>query len=124
MINMILCDDSFLSETSLPESYYGWAAFPTLFRDGKQPVRGNLILFRIQSKNKKKKKIMPPPLTALTIITPDADVEHEYEMYPLCKAEVAHMLKDRLNNLEKGMYSRRDWRHTILQRERQITLAE
>lgn len=125
VINMMLCDDCFLTQENQAPSYYGWACFPHWYREGKRPVRGNLILFRIQTKNRKKKEqrknVGQKDKIMQIVTTADSDLEYEYEMHPLCKAEVAHILRDRLNNLESGQYSRRAWRHVMLQKERLIS---
>ena len=100
--------------------------FYEVFRDGVK-VRGNLVLFRIQTKNREFKKleqqqIYPVTISFLCMMSPDGDIDYECEIRRL-RLHIA-MLKDILNNLENDMYSRRTWRHVMLQEEKKMMFSQ
>lgn len=120
IVYMVLCDDSFLNQRGLETSYYGGACFPYAY-EGKD-VRGNLVIFRLAVKNKEWRP-MPSPGGLSNLIfepTDDSNLTFEYEMFPVCKAEVAHMLQERRRAMDNGSYTRRLWRTQIRRTETQI----
>mmetsp|Transcript_8446 Transcript_8446/g.12783 ORF Transcript_8446/g.12783 Transcript_8446/m.12783 type:complete len:354 (+) Transcript_8446:123-1184(+) len=116
----MMSDDSFLMQMDLQPSYYGGACYPQHVRNGKQ-VRGNVVVFQIILKNKVIKKQLNRGGSAFNLcLTDDSDLKYEYEMYPISKASVAHMLQERMNVLEDKSFTRRMWRHVIRQKEREV----
>ena len=119
-IIFVMFDDSFLTQMDLEPSYYGGACYPGHIRNGKQ-VRGNLVIFQIMLKEKElKKKTKRQPNGGEFIVTDDEDLLYEYEMYPVSKATVAHILQERMKVLEDGSFTRRMWRNQIRMKEAEV----
>ena len=124
---MVLSDDAFTIPEGSPnqkDSYYGASVFPSVVQAGKQ-VRGNLVVYKTLLKNKQwrapEQHISP---LVNFMLGDDSNLQFEFEMYPICKAEIAHMLVERRRALEENGYSRRMWRHAIRQKERQVEQPE
>jgi hypothetical protein len=123
-VYMVLSDDSFAIPTQAPdlqESYYGAGLFPSIIRQGKK-VRGNLVIYKILLKNKqwRSQPEVSPNIAFMWVLGDDSTLLYEYEMYPLCKAEIAHMLVERRRALDEDGYTRRTWRKVLRQREAEI----
>jgi hypothetical protein len=54
--------------------------------------------------------------------TDDDDLQFEYELYPITKAEIGHMLQERRHAIEQGKYTRRQWRQIVRGKERTIEM--
>ena len=115
----VICDDNFIGQEKLPSNYYGGAMITDPVRKGKS-ARGNFVIFRTVLKNKKRIPAMDPIAAIAVALTDDTDLAFEYEMYPMCKAEIAHMLQERRIAIDNGAYTRRMWRAHNRQRERAI----
>lgn len=121
-VYLVLSDDCFANPAQSPglaESYYGGMLFPSTVRRG-QAVRGNIVVFKLMLKNKQWKTLESSRGSLMLIYTDDANLHYEYEMYPLCKAEVAHMLMERSKAMKNDGYTRRMWRAVQRSAERQI----
>jgi hypothetical protein len=121
-IMFVMSDDSFLTQMDLQTSYYGGACYPEYIIDpeyrgnGKQ-VRGNIVIFQIMLKNKKLRQLKQKTNGLQVLLSDDVDLFYEYEMYPVSKASVAHMLQERMKVLEDGSFTRRMWRTHIRLKE-------
>jgi len=122
-VYLVLSDDCFCNPAQSPglaKSYYGGMLFPSTVRGGKA-VRGNLVVTKLLVKNKQWRALEDLPHGGIMLIcTDDANLHFEYEMYPLCKAEVAHMLMERSKAMKFGGYTRRMWRAVQRSAELQI----
>eukprot|EP00985_Skeletonema_marinoi_P027499 scaffold22683_cov92-Skeletonema_marinoi.AAC.1 len=115
----LMHDDNFIGRTDMATSFYGDACFPWA-REGKH-VRGNLVIFKLMIKNKKRVARNYPALARLICIqTDDDDLQFEYELCPTTKAEVGHMLQERRKAIEQGKYTRRQWRQKVRGKERAV----
>jgi hypothetical protein len=76
--------------------------------------RGNVVIFRLQiTKRSWRGTPTGSPLNLLLQMTEDANFQFEYELQPICKAEIAQMLHERTKALEENAFTRRTWRsHT------------
>ena len=120
-VYFVYCDDAFERQTGLTPSYYGKALFPP----GKR-VRGNLVIFKCMLNNKRRKA---NPLNASSssssssplyiLLADDSDLEYEFILSPINKAEIAHLMSERRNAMEQGAYTHRMWRYSLRQAERQ-----
>jgi hypothetical protein len=116
---VVLCDDCFQNPVQSPGlelSYYGRACFN--IPPGKE-CRGNLVIFRLMAK-KKQWRPSPKGFDLLFQLTDDSGLQFEYEIYPVCKAEVAHMLSERRKALDQGAFTPRMWRSRVRAKERLI----
>ena len=112
----LMYDDNFIGQTDLAVSYYGDACFPWA-RDNKH-VRGNLVIFKLLIKNKKRFERDLTGVRMMLDCSDDSDLQFQYELYPITKAEIAHMLQERRKAIEQGNYTRRQWRYKIRRVER------
>jgi len=110
----LLCDDCFQNPNQAPnleKSYYGRALFPL---QPEQFCRGNIVLYKIALKNKRRK---PPARgvgpSVFLALSDDSDLVFEYELYPMTKAEVAYMLAERMRSKESGVLTRRLLRNEL-----------
>ena len=118
IVYMLMYDDNFLNQRDLQVSYYGDACFQSARDDNH--ARGNIVIFKLLIKNKKR---MKRDLSAYRFVyfgSDDSDLQHEYELYPITKAEIGHMLQERRKAIEQGKYTRRQWRYKIREAERMI----
>jgi len=115
------CDDAFQMQDDLAPSYYGKTLFPPL-ESGKE-VRGNLVVYKIYVKNKRRVETPKNPLAFLELqLTDDADLEFEYIVFPMNKAELALLLSERAKAMDDGAYTTRMWRYPIRAAEQKIEL--
>eukprot|EP00984_Skeletonema_dohrnii_P018987 scaffold8991_cov155-Skeletonema_dohrnii-CCMP3373.AAC.32 len=115
----LMHDDNFIGRTDMATSFYGDACFPWA-REGKH-VRGNLVIFKLMIKNKKRvARNYPAAASLICIETDDDDLQFEYELCPTTKAEVGHMLQERRKAIEQGKYTRRQWRQKVRGKERAV----
>lgn len=119
-VYMIMYDDNFLSEMELSPSYYGDACFPHA-REGNH-TRGNVVIFKLFLKNKKRKKTGLSHMMTF-ICSDDDDLEFEHILYPVTKAEIAFMLQERMTAIEQGKYTRRQWRYVIRRAEKRVEIT-
>jgi hypothetical protein len=61
----------------------------------------------------------PFPLLMLQM-TDDADLQFEYVLFPMNKAELALLLHERKKAMDRGAYTTRMWRNHVRAKERQI----
>jgi hypothetical protein len=114
------CDDSFQSQMALDPNYYARALFPPL-PAGKQ-VRGNIVVYKhLLIEKRRKSKPSSSPLLWLQM-TDDADLEFEFILIPMNKAELAHVLSERCQAMEQGAYTTRMWRSSIRAKEQEIEI--
>ena len=115
LVYFMWCDDSFLTEMTLDPSCYGEAVFPPL-PAGKK-ARGNIVIYKVLLKNQRRKPpvhVRNPQSTNMFQLTDDADMEFEFALAPVNKAETALMLSERKKCMEKGAYTALFmWRHPI-----------
>lgn len=121
IVFMLMYDDNFLNQSDMAPSYYGDACFPHV-REGKR-VRGNLVIFKLCLRNKKRKESSRDS-TMQIACSDDDDLEFEYLLYPITKAEIAHMLQERRNAIKQGKYTRRQWRYEIRKEERRFEITK
>jgi len=113
----VMFDDDFLNRRDLGQSYYGDACFDWV-RSGRH-TRGNLVIWKLLVKNKRREpRHFRSPL--VISFTADVDLCFEWEIVPITKAEIAHLLKERMTAIETGQFTRRQWRNVIHEREREI----
>lgn len=112
----LMHDDNFIGQTNLAISYYGDACFPWA-RQGKH-MRGNLLIFKLMFKNKRRVERNFGRAFFLCIQSDDDDLQFEYELYPISKAEIGHILQERRKAIEQGKYTRRQWRQIVRGKER------
>jgi MYND finger len=122
VIYFVWFDDCFQTQLSMPSSYYGEGLLPPL-SPGKL-VRGNLVVskFILKAKQRKSKPAQSPVLTIQ--LTDDADVQFEYILVPMNKAELALMLSERKHAMELGAYTTRMWRYQIRLKERLLEVQK
>lgn len=116
----LMHDDNFIGRTDMEKSYYGDACFPWA-REGKS-VRGNLVIFKLMFNNKKRIVHDYSGANFVCVQTDDDDLQFEYELYPITKAEIGHMLQERRHAIEQGKYTRRQWRQIVRGKERTIEM--
>jgi len=102
-------------------SYYGAACFA--LPSGKV-CRGNIAIFRLMLTERKWKTTTPTGADVLFQMSDDDSFEFEYELYPVCKAEVAQLLYERTKALEEGAFTRRTWRSQTRRLERNEELSK
>mmetsp|Transcript_35229 Transcript_35229/g.77131 ORF Transcript_35229/g.77131 Transcript_35229/m.77131 type:complete len:385 (-) Transcript_35229:91-1245(-) len=116
VVYRVMFDDDFLSRRDLDASYYGDACFDWV-RENRH-VRGKIVIFKQMLTKKQREPVQAPPEARITIaVADDADICFDYELYPVTKAEVAHILQERMTAIEQGKYTRRQWRSKIRQEE-------
>lgn len=123
-VYFIFCDDSFQKETQMATSYYAECLFSAM-PSGKF-VRGNLVIFKLMIKGKKRKPADPRGgglMMLLGGMTDDSDIEFEYVLFPVNKAEIAHLLSERMKAKEQGAYTDRMWRDELRTTEREVELS-
>jgi hypothetical protein len=123
LVYMVLFDDCFQNPVMSPglePSYYGAGCFAL-------PVdkvcRGNVVIFRLMLKEK---AWYPKPRGANLIFqfTDDSNLRFEYELYPITRLEIAHLLLERTKAMQQGAFSRRMWRSHIRRAERNVELQK
>ena len=119
----ILCDDSFQMQLDLHPSYYGKGLFPPM-PPGKF-VRGNIVVYKLGLKNKKRKsqaqrQLAFPDTLFFLESTDDFDLEFEFVLHPMNKAELALLMSERCRAIDKKKYTTRMWRYHIRQSEQKI----
>ena len=114
-VYMVMYDDNFLHQKDMDLSYYGDACFPWA-RENKH-VRGNILIYKLYIKNKRRVE-RNRNIPFIFICSDDDDLQHEFELYPITKCEIALMLRERREAIEQGKYTRRQWRYVIRREER------
>lgn len=132
---MVAYDDSFLNPSTSPglqESYYGAACFPRKPDKGDQTVlcRGNVVIWKVFVKNKRRVALPKPTnfmdqmFASFSHSEDDADLQYDYDIYPVSKAEVAHLLTERRNAIDSKSSNVRVWRGHIRSLERNVELTK
>ena len=116
-VYVLMYDDNFIGSTDMAVSFYGDACFPWA-REGKH-VRGNVVIFKLMIENKKRStRNYPSAAKFICIQTDDDDLQYDYCLFPVTKAEIGHMLQERRKAIELGKYTRRQWRQIVRGKER------
>ena len=72
------------------------------------------MIFKLRLVNKRRLPPQPTALMRLLMeVTDDTDVEYDYVLSPSSKAEIAHMLSERMNAKERDAYTDRMWRSEL-----------
>lgn len=117
-VYFLMHDDNFIGRTDMAVSYYGDACFPWARED--KHVRGNLLIFKLMIKEKKRVEQNYSGAKFVCIQTDDDDLQFEYELYPVTKCEIGHILQERRKAIEQGKYTRRQWRQIVRGKERTV----
>jgi MYND finger len=113
------CDDCFQRELSMSPSYYGDALFPPM-EPGRR-VRGNLVVYKVRLRKKQRRQTPKDSFSIMTLVmTDDADLQFEYILFPINKAEIALMLSTRKEAMECGAYTTTMWRYHIRRKEQKL----
>lgn len=120
-VYFLMHDDNFIGSTDMAVSFYGDACFPWARED--KHVRGNIVIFKLMINDKRRiARNYPSAAKFIFIQTDDDDLQYDYNLFPVTKAEIGHMLQERRKAIEQGKYTRRQWRQIVRGKERAVEL--
>ena len=82
----------------------------------------NVVVFKFLLKNKSREPQSNQPIQIL--VADDADIQFEFILSPMNKAELAHMLSERCKALDHGAYTTRMWRYHIREEELRVEMEK